>query len=101
MDHPLIDLINQKIRDAEKVGVFGNLEAAGQPLKREADPENKLPNRLVRVAGGVPEFVSLSRELAKLREELCKTGDRARRQEIAKGMSMMDAKIELAWKAHC
>ncbi|WP_299426191.1 DUF1992 domain-containing protein [uncultured Shimia sp.] len=100
MDHPLIDLINQKIRDAEKAGDFDNLEGAGKPLKQEEDPENALLNRLVKEAGGVPEFVSLSRELAKLREELRETGDRTRRQEIMKEMSMMDARIELARKAH-
>ncbi len=100
MDHPLIDLINQKIREAEEAGVFDNLEGAGKPLPKEDDPENALLNRLVKEAGGVPEFVSLSRELAKLREELRETGDRTRRQEIMKEMSMMDARIELARKAH-
>ncbi len=100
MDHPLIDLINQKIREAEEAGAFENLEGAGQPLPREDDPENALLNRLVKEAGGVPEFVSLSRELTKLREELRETGDRTRRQQIMKEMSMMDARIELARKAH-
>ncbi|MFY0660440.1 MAG: DUF1992 domain-containing protein [Shimia sp.] len=100
MDHPLIDLINQKIRDAEKAGEFDNLEGAGKPLPKEDDPENALLNRLVKESGGVPEFVSLSRELAKLREELRETGDRTRLQEIMKEISMLDAKIELARKAH-
>lgn len=100
MDHPLIDLINQKIRAAEEAGDFDNLEGAGKPLPQEDDPENALLNRLVKESGGVPEFVSLSRELAKLREALRETGDRTRRQEIMKEMSMMDAKIELARKAH-
>ncbi len=100
MDHPLIDLINQKIREAEEAGDFDNLEGAGKPLPKEDDPENALLNRLVKESGGVPEFVSLSRELAKLREELRETGDRTRRQEIMKEMSLMDARIELARKAH-
>lgn len=100
MDHPLIDLINQKIREAEEAGDFDNLEGAGKPLPKEDDPENALLNRLVKESGGVPEFVSLSRELAKLREDLRETGDRSRRQEIMKVMSMMDARIELARKAH-
>ena len=100
MDHPLIDLINQKIREAEEAGEFDNLEGAGKPLPKDDDPKNALLNRLVKQAGGVPEFVSLSRELAKLREELRETGDRTRRREIMKEMSMMDARIELARKAH-
>ncbi|MCI5041775.1 MAG: DnaJ family domain-containing protein [Cognatishimia activa] len=98
MDHPLIDLINQKIAAAEADGAFDDLEGAGKPLPREDDPENALINRLIKESGGVPEFVSLSRELAKLREELRETGDRSRRQDIMKEMSMMEAKIDLARK---
>ncbi|MBU2889233.1 MULTISPECIES: DUF1992 domain-containing protein [Celeribacter] len=100
MDHPLIDLINQKIAEAERDGAFENLSGAGKPLPKEDDPDNALLNRLVKESGGVPEFVTLSRELAKLREELRDTADRTRRTEIMKDMSMMDAKIELARKAH-
>ncbi|WP_417256130.1 DUF1992 domain-containing protein [Celeribacter halophilus] len=100
MDHPLIDLINQKIAEAERDGAFENLSGAGKPLPKEDDPDNALLNRLVKESGGVPEFVTLSRELAKLREELRDTADRTRRTEIMKEMSMMDAKIELARKAH-
>ncbi|MBO9473630.1 DUF1992 domain-containing protein [Shimia sp. R10_1] len=100
MDHPLIDLINQKIREAEEAGEFDNLAGAGKPLPKEEDPENALINRLVKESGGVPEFVSLSRELAKLREELRDTGDRTKRREIMKDMSMMEARIDVARKAH-
>ncbi len=102
MDHPLIDLINQKIRAAEEAGEFDNLQGgAGKPLPKVDDPENALINRLIRENGAVPEFVTLSRELGRLRAELRETGgDRTRRQEIMKEMSMMDAKIELARKAY-
>lgn len=100
MDHPLIDLINQKIAQAQADGDFDNLEGAGKPLPKCEDPENALLNRLIKENGGVPEFVSLSRELAKLRDELRETGDRTRRQDIMKEMSMMEARIELARKAY-
>jgi hypothetical protein len=100
MVHPLIDLINAKIAEAEAEGAFDNLEGAGKPLPREEDPENAMLNRLVKEAGGVPEFVSLSRELARLREELRETGDRTRRQDIMKEMSMMEARIDLARKQY-
>lgn len=99
MDHPLLDLINQKIAAAEAEGAFDNLEGAGKPLPKVDDPENALINRLIKESGGVPEFISLSRELAKLREELRETGDRTRRQDILKEMSMMEARIDLARKA--
>lgn len=100
MDHPLIDLINQKIREAEKEGAFDNLDGAGKPLPQVDDPENALINRLVKESGGVPEFVSLSRELSRLREELRETGDRTRRRDILKEMSMMEARIDLARKSY-
>lgn len=96
MDHPLIDLVNARIQKAEEEGAFDNLPGAGKPLRRVDDPENEMINRLMRENGAVPEFVSLSRELARLREELRESDDRTRRSEILKEMSMMDAKIELA-----
>ena len=101
MDHPLIDLINARIRAAEAEGAFDDLPGAGKPLPHEDDPENALINRLIRENGAVPEFVSLSRELAKLREELREEGDRTERHRLMKEMSMMEARIELArnaWK---
>ncbi len=100
MDHPLIDLINAKIRAAEENGDFDNLEGAGKPLPKVDDPENVLINRLMKENGAVPEFVTLSRELARLREELRETGDRTRRRDIMTEMSMMDAKIAMARKAY-
>lgn len=100
MDHPLIDLINARIKSAEEQGDFDNLPGSGKPLPRVEDPENEMINRIIRENGAVPEFVSLSRELERLREELRETGDRTRRREILKDMSMMDARIELARKAY-
>ncbi len=99
MDHPLIDLISARIREAEAQGAFDNLPGAGKPLPPCDDPENALLNRLVKDSGGVPEFVSLSRALARLRAELRDTGDRSRRREILTDMSMLEARIELARKA--
>lgn len=100
MDHPLLDLINAKIAAAEAEGAFDNLPGAGQPLPQIDDPQNALLNRLVKESGGVPEFVTLSRELARLRAELRESGDRSRRQEILREISMMDARIDLARKAY-
>ena len=99
MDHPLIDLITQKIREAEKNGEFDNLEGAGKPLPPVKDPQNALINRIMEENGAVPEFVNLSRELERLRAELREVDDRTKRREIMKEMSMMEAKIELARKA--
>ena len=99
MDHPLIDLINARIRKAEEEGAFDNLPGAGQPLPACDDPENAVLNRILKDNGAVPEFVSLARELAKLREELCETADRSARRRLMQDMSLLEAKIEIARKA--
>ncbi|MCR8547918.1 DUF1992 domain-containing protein [Salipiger sp. P9] len=99
MDHPLIDLINARIRKAEEEGAFDNLPGAGQPLPACDDPENAVLNRILKDNGAVPEFVSLSRELAKLREELRETADRSARRRLMQDMSLLEAKIEIARKA--
>jgi hypothetical protein len=100
MAHPLEDLVDARIRAAQADGAFEDLPGQGKPLAPEDDPENALLNRLMRESGAVPEFVSLSRELERLRAELAETGERTKRSEILKEMSMMDAKIELARKAY-
>ncbi len=96
MDHPLIDLINARIEAAERDGAFDNLDGAGKPLPQCDDPENAVMNRIMKENGAVPEVVSLSRELARLREELRDTGDRSKRRQIIADMSMMEARIEIA-----
>lgn len=100
MDHPLIDLITAQIRKAEAEGAFDNLPGAGKPLPPVDDPENAVLNRIIKENGGVPEFVSLSRELEKLRAQLRAETDEVKRRDILKDMSMMDARIEIGRKAH-
>lgn len=99
MDHPLIDLINARIRKAEEEGAFDNLPGAGKPLPPCDDPENAVFNRILKDNGAVPEFVSLSRELAKLRETLLETADRSERRRIMQEVSLLEARIEIARKA--
>lgn len=96
MDHPLIDLINARINEAEAQGAFDNLPGAGKPLPAEDDPENALLNRLVREAGAEPEFVTLSRQLRQLRQDLLAEPDRTRRRDILREMSMTEARIDIA-----
>ncbi|WP_406645314.1 DUF1992 domain-containing protein [Aliisedimentitalea scapharcae] len=98
MDHPLFDLIDARIKRAQEDGAFDDLPGAGKPLPQVEDPENEVINRILRDNGAVPEFVILSRELARLRNELRDADDRTRRADILREMSMMDAKIALARK---
>jgi len=100
MAHPLEDLVDARIRAAQSDGDFDDLPGQGKPLALEGDPENALMDRLIKENGAVPEFVSLSRELERLREELSETGDRSKRSDILKDMSMMEARIDLARKAY-
>ncbi|GGG67419.1 hypothetical protein GCM10011415_13020 [Salipiger pallidus] len=98
MDHPLIDLINARIEKAEADGAFDNLPGAGKPLPPCDDPEKAVMTRILKDNGAVPEFVSLSRELARLREELYETADRTERRRIIRDMSLTEARIEIARK---
>jgi hypothetical protein len=99
MAHPLEDIIDARIRAAQQDGAFDDLAGQGKPLQPDDDPDNVLLNRLMRENGAVPEFVSLSRELERLRGELADVTDRTKRADILKDMSLMDAKIDLACKA--
>jgi hypothetical protein len=98
MDHPLIDLITARIRAAEEAGEFDDLPGAGKPLPKCEDPENALINRIMKENGAAPEFVTLAKELRRLRAELAAESDGTRRREIMKDISMMDARIEIARK---
>ena len=96
MDHPLIDLISAKIRAVEAEGAFDNLPVAGKPLPPCDDPENAVLNRIMKENGAVPEAVSVSKELARLREELRETGDRTERQRIMRDMALLETRLEIA-----
>ena len=98
MDHPLIDLINAKIKAAEADGAFDNLEGAGKPLPEVANPENAVFDRIMKENDAVPEAVSLSRELARLRDELRETGDRTERRRLMQDMALLETRLELAKK---
>lgn len=96
MDHPLIDLINARIRAAEAEGQFKNLPGAGRPLPPCDDPENAVFARIMQENGAVPEAVTLSKELARLRAELRDTGDRTARKRLLQDMSVLETRLEIA-----
>lgn len=98
MDHPLIDLINARIAKAEAEGAFDDLEGAGQPLPEFDDPENAVMTRILKDAGAEPPFVSLSKELSKLRAELLETSDRTKRRALMQDLSLLEAKLDIARK---
>ncbi len=100
MDHPLIVLISAKIREAEARGEFDNLPGAGKPLPRVDNPKDAVIDRIIKEAGGVPEFVSLSKEMARLRAELIEEGDRDRRQALMQKIADLEPRLALAKDAY-
>ncbi len=100
MDHPLIDLISAKIREAEARGEFDNLPGAGKPLPHVDNPKDAVIDRIIKEAGGVPEFVSLSKEMARLRAELIEEGDRDRRQALMQKIADLEPRLALAKDAY-
>ncbi|WP_300439078.1 DUF1992 domain-containing protein [uncultured Mameliella sp.] len=96
MDHPLIDLINARITAAERDGAFDNLEGAGRPLPRHDDPDGAVMTRILKENGAVPEAVSLTRDLASLRETLRDTADRDGRAALIREIALLETRLEIA-----
>lgn len=96
MDHPLIDLINARIRAAEQEGAFDNLEGAGKPLPPCDDPAGAVFTRILKDSGAVPEAVALTRDLARMRERLRDTPDRTARADLIREIALMETRLEIA-----
>ena len=99
MDHPLIDLITAKVKQAEANGEFDHLEGAGKPLPPVDDPQNAYVNRVLKENGVVPEFVTLSVEMSKLREALRETSDRTERRRLMSEIATLEPRLAHAKKA--
>ncbi len=98
MDHPLIDLIDARIRKAQGEGAFDDLPGTGKPLPPCDDPQNAVFARILKDNGAVPEAVSVMREMARLRAELQDSSDRSERRRIIQDLSLLQARLELARK---
>jgi len=97
MDHPLIDLITAKIREAEAAGEFKDLPGAGKPLEFD-EAEGDFLARVMRENDAVPEFVTLQKKVAALREELSQVSV-AERRDIMREIADLEPKIALAKQA--
>lgn len=98
MDHPLLDLINARLRKAEKEGAFDNLPGAGKPLDLDTDPD-AMNVRILKQNGAVPEFVQLSRDIAAKHQELKQLTDDTERKAVMKEIALLEIKKDLARKA--
>ena len=94
MDHPLIDLISAKIREAEARGEFDNLAGAGKPLDL-SDADADFLARALKDSDAVPEFVLLRRQLEELRAELPNLPV-SERKDVLRKIAELEPKIELA-----
>ena len=97
MDHPLIDLISAKIREAEARGEFDNLAGAGKPLDL-SDADADFLARALKDSDAVPEFVLLRRQLEELRAELPNLPV-SERKDVLRKIAELEPKIELAKQA--
>lgn len=97
MDHPLIDLINAKVKAAEEEGAFDGLEGAGKPLDL-SDTNADYLSRALQENGVVPEFVQLQKELADLRSQLPELPVSERRAVLEK-IAELEPRIALAKEA--
>jgi DnaJ family protein C protein 28 len=73
MDFPFEKFAERKIQEAMEEGRFENLPGKGQPLRLDEDPfvppHMRLPNKILKDAGVRPEWIELSLEIERGREE--------------------------------
>lgn len=97
MDHPLIDLIDAKVREAEAEGAFNDLPGAGKPLPEDQAGLDYLARTMQR-NGVVPEFVLLQKELVALRGGLPDL-PMSERRVVLKKIADLEPRIALAKEA--
>ena len=97
MDHPLIDLIDAKVREAEAEGAFDNLPGAGKPLPTNEGAGDYL-SQTMQQHGVVPEFVVLQKQLSELRSRLPDLPVSERR-DVLQEIAELEPRVALAKEA--
>lgn len=98
MDHPLIDLISQQIKEAEARGEFDNLPGAGKPLP-PASSGDPLLNRLAAEAAPASPIVVLRKDIQETRARLQRLTDPDARKSQMKILADLETRLGLEIEA--
>ena len=92
-------IIEAKIAEAQRAGVFDNLPGAGKPLDLDEDklvPEDiRMAYRILKNAGYVPAEILERRELADLRKLInATTADHPERRRALAKLALLETRME-------
>ena len=105
-------IIEERIRKAQKKGVFENLEGAGRPLKLEEDShiaeDLRLAHKILKNANCLPPEIELKKEIQRTEDLLCGMKDTAQKHRTLKKLNFLimklnasrDTSIELEMPQH-
>ena len=105
-------IIEERIRKAQKKGVFENLEGSGRPLKLEDDshiPEDlRLAHKILKNANCLPPEIELKKEVQRTEDLLSGMQDTAQKHRTLKKLNYLimklnavrDTSIELEMPQH-
>ena len=100
MDHPLISLIDQRIRDAERRGEFDNLPGTGKPLPNVSNPEDALLNRLMKEHGAKSPLVILREQIVEAKARVSAEDAPAARKAAQKELADLQTRLAIEIEAH-
>lgn len=91
-------IIEAKIKEAQRAGVFDNLPGAGKPLDLTEDklvPEDiRMAYRILKNAGFVPAEIEERKEAASLRKLVGATADTPERRRALAKLALLEARLE-------
>ncbi len=105
-------IIEERIRKAQKKGVFENLEGAGRPLKLEEDShiaeDLRLAHKILKNANCLPPEIQLKKEIQRTEDLLSGMKDTAQKHRTLKKLNFLimklnasrDTSIELEMPQH-
>jgi hypothetical protein len=105
-------IIEERIRKAQKKGVFENLEGAGRPLKLEEDShiaeDLRLAHKILKNANCLPPEIELKKEIQRTEDLLSGMKDTAQKHRTLKKLNFLimklnasrDTSIELEMPQH-
>ena len=90
-------IIEERIRKAQKKGVFENLEGAGRPLKLEEDShiaeDLRLAHKILKNANCLPPQIELKKEIQHTEELLSGMKDTAQKHRTLKKLNYLIMKL--------